>query len=154
MDTMPDVRQFGGVNAYHRSCASQTVLDVLSNKWAALVIVALQGGELRFTVLKRTLDGITQKSLTQALRNLERDGLVTRTVYPTIPPRVDYALTDLGRSVSDLLKGIKVWSEQNLPEILRARADYDFRSTQAPRPVTPERVQAGSTTEVHPPWRC
>jgi len=135
MDTLPDLRQLGGVNAFHRRCASQTVLDVLSNKWAALIIVALRGGELRFSVLKRTLDGITQKSLTQGLRNLERDGLITRPVYPTIPPRVDYALTDLGRNVSGLLDEIKRWSERNLPEILDARAAYDTRSAQ---PLIPE----------------
>jgi DNA-binding HxlR family transcriptional regulator len=133
---LPDLRKLGGANAFHRSCASQTVLDVLSNKWAALIIVALRGGELRFSVLKRTLDGITQKSLTQGLRHLERDGLITRTVYPTIPPRVDYALTDLGRSVSGLLDEIKTWSEQNLPEILEARTAYDTRTAEPAQPIT------------------
>ena len=114
---------------------------MLSNKWAALIIVALRGGELRFSALKRTLDGITQKSLTQGLRHLERDGLITRTVYPTIPPRVDYALTDLGRSVSGLLDAIKIWSERNLPKSSRP-APPTTPEPPSPSPLTPNGAPA------------
>jgi DNA-binding HxlR family transcriptional regulator len=86
-----------------------------------------RGGPVRFGELRRKLDGITQKSLTQTLRNLERDGLVERTVYATIPPRVEYRLTTLGHSASDLLESLREWAEQHMPEILSARAAYESR---------------------------
>jgi DNA-binding HxlR family transcriptional regulator len=76
----------------------------------------------------RVLDGITQKSLTQTLRTLERDGFVTRTQYPTIPPRVEYALTDLGHRSCTLLEGVRQWAESNLADVLAARAAYDARA--------------------------
>lgn len=97
---------------------------------------ALAGGPLRFGQLRRRLDGVTQKMLTQTLRNLERDGLVSRTVYPTIPPRVDYAVTTLGRDVTDLLTAVRVWSEQHINDVLAAREDYDERAARTPAPVT------------------
>src|SRR6266545_4281346 len=83
---------------YRRDCPSRTVLEVLANKWALYVLGALRrhDGPMRFSELRRLLDGITQKMLTQTLRALERDGLVSRTVYPTVPPRVEYGLTDIG----------------------------------------------------------
>ncbi|KAA2259497.1 helix-turn-helix transcriptional regulator [Solihabitans fulvus] len=128
MDTALDLRDFGGVDAYLAKCPSRTVLDVLANKWAVLVVPMLGGGPLRFGVLRRKLDGITQKSLTQTLRNLERDGLVTRTAFPTIPPRVEYELTSLGRSAITLLEGMRVWAEQHVPEIVNARSAYAQRA--------------------------
>lgn len=128
MDTDTDLRACGGADAYLRSCASRTVLDVIANKWTCLLIGALQGGSMRFGELRRRLDGITQKSLTQALRRLERDGLVTRTLHPTIPPRVDYELTELGMNVSELLKAITGWSEEHAAEITKARQAYDERT--------------------------
>lgn len=108
------------------------MLDVLANKWTMLIIGALGGGPMRFGELRRRLDGITQKMLSQTLRMLERDGLVTRTVYPTIPPRVEYAHTDLGRNVGELLDAIRIWSEAHIVEILTARAAYN---EQLERPV-------------------
>lgn len=132
MDTTTDLRQHGGADAYLRGCASRTVLDVLANKWTMLIIGALGGGPMRFGELRRRLDGITQKMLSQTLRMLERDGLVTRTVYPTIPPRVEYAHTDLGRNVGELLDAIRIWSEAHIVEILTARAAYN---EQVGRPV-------------------
>jgi DNA-binding HxlR family transcriptional regulator len=101
------------------------VLDVLSNKWTTLVLCALGGGELRFGQLRRCIEGVTQKMLTQTLRSLERDGLVTRRVYPTAPPSVGYALTDLGRSAADLHDAIVAWAQQHAPDILASRAAYD-----------------------------
>ena len=80
---------------------------------------------MRFGELRRRLDGITQKSLTQTLRSLERDGLVTRTVYPTIPPRVDYQLTELGQSASALLEDLRVWAEHHMPAVMESRGEYD-----------------------------
>jgi DNA-binding HxlR family transcriptional regulator len=127
VDTGVDLRDYGGADAYLKTCPSRNVLEVLANKWTALLIPALRMKPMRFGELRRRLDGITQKSLTQALRALERDGLVTRTQYPTIPPRVDYALTDLGREVAELLDGLHVWAERNLAAVLTARATYDTR---------------------------
>lgn len=129
MNTFPDLRSYGGADAYLRGCPSRNVLEMLANKWTTLIVPALHGGPMRFGELRRRLDGITQKSLTQALRILERDGLVTRTQYPTIPPRVEYALTDLGFRACDLLLGLRQWAEHNLGEVMAAREAFDARST-------------------------
>jgi DNA-binding HxlR family transcriptional regulator len=112
-------------NVYLRGCASRTVLEVIANKWTNLVVCSLRDGPLRFGQLRRHLEGITQKMLTQTLRTLERDGLVTRTLYPTIPPRVDYELTDLGRDVAGLFDGLIEWAEHHAAEITVARRRYD-----------------------------
>jgi DNA-binding HxlR family transcriptional regulator len=119
-------------NVYLRGCASRTVLDVLANKWTNLVVCALRDGPMRFGQLRRHLEGITQKMLTQTLRTLERDGLVTRTLYPTIPPRVDYELTDLGRSAAGLFDGLIEWAQQHVYEIGAARNRYDQRPEPEP----------------------
>ena len=87
MGTTQDLRRYGGADAYLRDCPSRTILDVLANKWTMLIVGALGGPPLRFGELRRRLDGITQKMLSQTLRELERDGLVARTVYATIPPQ-------------------------------------------------------------------
>jgi DNA-binding HxlR family transcriptional regulator len=108
------------------------VLDVIANKWTNLVVCALRDGPMRFGHLRRHLEGITQKMLTQTLRALERDGLVTRTLYPTIPPRVDYELTDLGREAAGLFDGLIVWAEQHVAEITAARHRYELRASEAP----------------------
>ncbi|BCJ40808.1 transcriptional regulator [Actinoplanes ianthinogenes] len=129
MDTTVDVPGCDGADAYLRDCPSRTVLDVLASKWVALIVPTLRGGPVRFGALRRRLDGITQKTLTQTLRNLERDGLITRTVHPTSPPQVDYALTELGRSACDLLEQLRLWSETNLPRVLAARARSDAEGT-------------------------
>ncbi|GAA3443399.1 winged helix-turn-helix transcriptional regulator [Planomonospora venezuelensis] len=123
------------INAYLKDCASRTVLEAIANKWTCLLVDALQYGPVRFGALRRKLDGITQKSLTQTLRAMERDGMVVRTVYPTIPPRVEYELSPLGRSVVGLMEGIKRWSEEHVGEILTARDAYDLRAEEEPRPV-------------------
>ncbi|QLE70245.1 helix-turn-helix transcriptional regulator [Streptomyces rectiverticillatus] len=128
MDTCNDLRQYGGANAYFQTCPSRPVLSLLTSKWALLTVGALQQGPLRFNALRRSLDGVTQKMLTQALRTLERDGLVTRTVYPTIPPKVVYELTELGRSLTGLLTAIQDWSEKHQGEVLAARRTYDRRA--------------------------
>lgn len=142
MDTKLDMGSLSA-DAYLSQCASRTVLNALADKWTCLLVDALQEGPVRFGVLRRKLDGITQKSLTQALRRMERDGVVIRSVYPTIPPRVDYELSDLGRSVVTLMSGIKHWSEVHVEEIVLARSHYDER---AARDVQPVRVGAD-----HPP---
>lgn len=108
-------------NAYLRTCPSRQVLELLGSKWVVLIVPMLRAGGMRFGELRRQLDGITQKSLTQTLRNLEHDGLVTRTVHPTSPPSVEYALTDLGHSAGDLLEQLRLWAETNLAEILESQ---------------------------------
>jgi len=136
MGTITDGRFYGDADAYLAACPSRPILDLLGNKWTMLVMGALSDGPQRFGQLRRRLGGITQKMLTQTLRGLERDGLVSRTVYPTIPPRVDYAVTDLGRDVAGLLTAVRLWSEQHINDVLAAREDYDERAAQAPEPVT------------------
>lgn len=136
MHTMPDLRSYGGADAYLRGCASRTVLNLIANKWTCLVVGALRNQTvMRFGELRRRLDGITQKMLTQTLRDLERDGLVQRTVYPSIPPRVEYRLTDLGGSVSGLLDAVRSWSETYIDEIQAARTVYDERAARELEPI-------------------
>lgn len=136
MGTTDNLRFYGGADAYLAACPSRQILDVLANKWTMLVMGALSGGPLRFGELRRRLDGITQKMLTQTLRTLERDGLVARTVYPTIPPKVEYAATELGESVTSLMHAIRAWSEENINAVLDARDAYDVRAAQEVQPVT------------------
>ncbi|MEV4108662.1 helix-turn-helix domain-containing protein [Nonomuraea sp. NPDC049695] len=125
---------------YRRDCPSRTVIEVLANKWTLYVLAALrrQDGPMRFNDLRRLLEGITQKMLTQTLRALERDGLVSRTVYPTIPPRVEYALTELGVDVGQLTTAIADWSIAHASEILAGRRAFDARTPAdaAPLPST------------------
>ncbi len=108
-------------------CPSQAVLEVLANKWTTLVLCALESGELRFGELRRRVQGVTQKMLTQTLRALERDGLVTRTVYPTTPPSVGYRLTALGLSAAELHDKIVAWAVEHALEIGESRERYDQR---------------------------
>ncbi len=134
MDTILELGEFNA-DAYLSQCASRTVLNAIADKWTCLLVATLQNGPARFGVLRRRLEGITQKSLTQALRAMERDGMVVRTVYPTIPPRVEYELSELGQSVVTLMAGIKRWSEEHVDEILAARDRYDELATQEIQPV-------------------
>jgi len=117
------------VKTYGRDCASRTVIDVLANKWALYVLGALRRFDrpLRFNELRRLLDGVTQKMLTQTLRTLERDGLVTRTLYPAVPVRVEYTLTPLGVEAGRLTTAIAEWSVAHAHQIHASRADYDGR---------------------------
>lgn len=136
MDTNIDLRAHGGVDVYLRKCPSRTVLDLFSDKWTMLVICALAGGPKRFGELRRRLDGITQKMLSQTLRSLERGGLVTRTVYATTPPSVEYALTELGTSTTKLLDDIRNWAETHVWEVVAARESYDRRAVGGARAAT------------------
>jgi DNA-binding HxlR family transcriptional regulator len=104
------------------------VLARVGDKWSVFVIMMLIDGPQRFNELKRTIGGISQRMLTLTLRGLERDGLVTRTVFPTIPPRVDYELTDLGRGLAKPVQALGQWAFAHLPEIEGARTRYDARN--------------------------
>ena len=102
-----------------------SVLARVGDKWSVLVIMLLGGGPRRFSEIKRMVGGISQRMLTLTLRGLERDGLVTRTVFPTIPPRVDYALTALGRDLLNPVSALGTWAIRNQPKIARAREQFD-----------------------------
>ena len=116
--------------------AVSEVLDRVGDKWSVLVVVMLGDGPKRFNQLRRSIATISQRMLTLTLRGLERDGLVTRTVFPTIPPRVDYALTDLGRSLLGPVDALGRWARQHHAAIVRAREKFDqlsmARSRQPP----------------------
>lgn len=112
-----------------RSVAS--VLARVGDKWSVFVIMLLIDGPTRFNELKRRIGGISQRMLTLTLRGLERDGLVTRTVFPTIPPRVDYELTDLGRGLAKPVQALGQWAFAHLPEIEGARTRFDARNNKS-----------------------
>ncbi|MEV0538715.1 winged helix-turn-helix transcriptional regulator [Nocardia salmonicida] len=109
-------------DAYSAKCPTRQVLDHIAGKWTILVVDALLDGTQRYTDLSRRIEGVSQKMLTQTLRSLEADGFVTRTAYPTIPPRVEYELTALGRSLAEPITALRQWTETHINEIERARA--------------------------------
>jgi DNA-binding HxlR family transcriptional regulator len=129
-------------DAFLASSRSRILLDRISDKWVTLVLCALGGGSnqhgdgshqpgtdeprpVRYSELSRQIAGVSQKMLTQTLRSLERDGLVTRTVTPTVPVTVTYELTDLGLSLRQMIRGVKGWAETHMDDVLAHRATYD-----------------------------
>jgi DNA-binding HxlR family transcriptional regulator len=108
-------------------CHAREVLQRVGDKWSVFVIDLLGQGTMRFGELHRSIDGITARMLTVTLRGLERDGIVTRTIHPVIPPRVEYALTPMGRTLLHTIGQLVSWSVSHLPEIDAARAAYDAR---------------------------
>lgn len=110
--------------------AVSAVLARVGDKWSVLVISLLGNGPRRFNEIKRMIGGISQRMLTLTLRGLERDGLVTRTLFPTIPPRVDYELTDLGKSLWQPVEALGEWARRHQPEIAAAQRRYDKRTKQ------------------------
>src|ERR1700733_8377092 len=113
-----------------RSSDSRAVSSVLArvgDKWIVLVIMLLGGGPRRFSEIKRMVGGISQRMLTLTLRGLERDGLLTRTIFPTIPPRVDYELTKLGRSLLSAVEPLGAWAQTHVADIHKAREKFDKR---------------------------
>jgi DNA-binding HxlR family transcriptional regulator len=105
--------------------ATREILNRVGDKWSVLVIVILGDGAKRFNDLKRTIDGISQRMLTLTLRGLERDGMVKRTVFPTVPARVDYALTPFGRTSLEPVMQLALWAQKHRPEVQRARDAYE-----------------------------
>jgi DNA-binding HxlR family transcriptional regulator len=118
-------------NVYASDCASRQVLDRIGDTWSVLIVAALADGALRYSQLAARIDGVSPKMLTQTLRALERDGLISRTVFPVVPPRVDYQLTDLGGNLLDLVRALTVWSEEHISDVLAARDAYDARAAAA-----------------------
>ncbi|GAA3777547.1 helix-turn-helix domain-containing protein [Plantactinospora mayteni] len=119
-------------------CEVRQILDRVADKWSLLVIALLDRRSLRFTELRRKVDGISQRMLTRTLRHLERDGLVRRTVHPTVPPRVDYELTPLGATLHDTIRALVTWTETHQNEIAAARAAYDVRTADEQRQAEQE----------------
>jgi DNA-binding HxlR family transcriptional regulator len=109
------------------TCPSRTSLARIANKWTAMVVIALADGRMRFGDIRSAVDGISGKVLTETLRDLERDGLVTRQVFAEVPPRVEYELTDLGRTLHAPLEALGRWAEAHIAEVLTAREAYDAR---------------------------
>ncbi|MFC0553541.1 winged helix-turn-helix transcriptional regulator [Planotetraspora thailandica] len=121
-------------DAFVASCPSRRLLETIGDKWASLVIVALGlEGRMRYSELSARIAGVSQKMLTQTLRGLERDGLLTRTVTPSVPVRVDYELTPLGLSLIETLRHLKEWAEAHMAEVDRAREEYDRKNDSAGR---------------------
>ncbi|MEU8748875.1 winged helix-turn-helix transcriptional regulator [Streptomyces chartreusis] len=111
------------VNA--QACPVREVLDRVAGKWSVQILVAAAHGPIRFTELERGIEGISRRMLTLTLRNLERDGLVTRTVHPTVPPKVEYELTPVARELHETLQRLTDWAERNRVYIAESRAAYD-----------------------------
>ena len=124
-EAQPDGDDCPRGNVFDLSCPSRRVLDRVGNKWTLLVVECLQEGTHRFSELRRRIGGVSQKVLTQTLRRMERDGLVTRTVYAEVPPRVEYALTELGNTLIKAVDPIARWAEEHIAAIDAAQRDYD-----------------------------
>jgi DNA-binding HxlR family transcriptional regulator len=126
----------GNSRMRHEDCpAVRDVLDRVGDKWSVLVVGLLSGGPRRFSDLRRSIEGISQRMLTLTLRGLERDGLVSRTVYPTIPPRVEYELTHLGRTLLEPIQALAQWAGENRVRIQEARIRFDKAALKPPQPA-------------------
>ncbi|MEU9735650.1 helix-turn-helix domain-containing protein [Streptomyces sp. NPDC048002] len=112
-------------DAFLRGCPTNQLLDRISDKWVSLVVSALAAGPMRYSDLGRKIAGVSPKMLTQTLRALERDGILSRTVTPSVPVRVDYELTPLGHSLAMLLTAVKNWAETHIDQVHAARERYD-----------------------------
>lgn len=130
------LRKLPAGDALNAHCPSRSVIELLADKWTLLVIWSLGPGPMRFGELRRQIEGVTQKMLTQSLRSLERDGLVTRTVYATTPPSVEYALTPLGDSITAVTGQMCRWAELNMGQVMLARRDYDQAAEPPAEPGT------------------
>ena len=123
-------------DALKARCPTRQVIARIADKWTMLVITALEGEDaLRFSELSRRIEGVSQKMLTQTLRALERDGLVSRTVYPTVPVTVEYRLTPLGQSLTKAVDAIRDWAYGHMTEIDLARDAFDARTADSPEPA-------------------
>ncbi|WP_299534115.1 helix-turn-helix domain-containing protein [uncultured Streptomyces sp.] len=112
-----------------QGCEVRQILDRVADKWSLLVIAHLERRTLRFSELRRRIEGISQRMLTVTLRQLERDGLIKRTVHPVVPPRVDYELTPLGATLHNTIRTLVTWTEAHQSEIADARSEYDQRAS-------------------------
>jgi DNA-binding HxlR family transcriptional regulator len=115
---------------YTATCPSRQALDRIGDRWTVLILGVLADGPKRFTELARRVGGISQKMLTQTLRGLERDGLVTRTVQATVPVRVDYELTELGQTLTAPIAALEAWARDHIGDVIAARERYDERQAE------------------------
>lgn len=115
------------VDVFARNCTSRATLEDVAGKWGILAMLALGDGDYRFNALRRKVDGVSEKMLSQTLQTLERDGMLTRQVLSTIPPRVEYSLTSLGGQVAESLRGLAALLEASVDEVTTARTSYDAR---------------------------
>jgi DNA-binding HxlR family transcriptional regulator len=118
-------------SVYAKDCPSRQLLDRIGDTWSVLVVASLAQGPQRYTALAKRIGGISPKMLTQTLRALERDGLITRTVHASVPPRVDYELTVLGSSLLQLVGALESWAQSHMGDVLAARATYDDQAYKA-----------------------
>ena len=116
-------------DAYDPNCPTRVVLDQIADKWAVLVLGALDDGPVRFNALKRRLAGISQKMLGQTLRDLERNGLVSRRAFATVPVTVEYSLTALGERLTERVNDLRVWAEKHIGQIVAAQSAFDGRKS-------------------------
>lgn len=112
-------------NAYSADCPTRQILDRIGDKWAVLILLLLRGEPMRFNALRRTIEGISQKMLSQVLKSLERDGLVRRRAIATVPVTVEYSITPLGTTLAGAVDSLRDWADQNLKEVLNAQRRYD-----------------------------
>jgi DNA-binding HxlR family transcriptional regulator len=112
-------------NAYAADCPTRRVLDRIADKWAVLVLGLLDEEPLRFNALRRRIEGVSQKMLSQTLKSLERDGLVSRRAFATVPVTVEYSITALGRTLAATVDGLRVWAERHIAEVEKAQKHYD-----------------------------
>lgn len=124
-------------DVYSEACPTRLLLDHIADKWATLIIWKLSTGPLRFTELRRAIDGISQKVLSQALKRLERDGLLTRKAFPTVPVTVEYALTPLGTDLGRHIALVTNWAMDNIEDVLAAQANYDGRGAEESQQTRP-----------------
>lgn len=110
---------------FHVDCPSRALLDQIADKWSMMVLTVLDSGPMRFNAIRRHLEGVTQKALTQCLRRLERNGMVSRRVIPASPVAVEYAITPLGRSLHQPFKALYRWTIENMPHVEEARRSFD-----------------------------
>ena len=120
-------QRFDQYNTLWEHCPSREVLNLIANKWTVMVIYALSKGTARHSELRHSISGISQKMLTQTLRQLEASGLVKRTVYPVVPPKVEYSLTPLGKSLLEPVAVLKQWAENHMEEIIVAQEHFETR---------------------------
>ncbi len=120
-------------NVLSAQCPTRKVLDLIADKWTTLVIYLLAGGKHRYGELHKRIEGISQKMLTQTLRQLEDDGLVNRRVYPEVPPRTEYELTPLGETLREPLSALCRWAEEHLPEVEKARSRQKAKHPEMPK---------------------
>jgi DNA-binding HxlR family transcriptional regulator len=112
-------------NAYAAACPTRQILDRIGDKWAVLILILIRDEPMRFNALRRTIEGISQKMLSQVLKSLERDGLIKRRVFATVPVTVEYSITPLGQTLAAAVDPLRDWAEQNLKEVLSAQRRYD-----------------------------